>query len=755
MRLFRLRAHVEHDSGESSHTSDPSLKSKLKRGIYARAAAFFLLEFSFIAFAYYCLLYPIPIQPKPSDTLEILSVFNATLTEAKSAAAATSVVWQAIACLFIKDIISIVRSAEFMAQYRQLGELTPGVSDRVSTITSGVIDALVHFVGDSSTEEFRLMFIAMLAVMTVGPLGSATITVGTTILHTTTQIEIANVTSPSSDGVFSLFTSTVPDSAERTNLIMQLENKQHTVFGYQMGLTSELESFVLIPWPHLGEGLGEESTLTYQSDILQFSFQCSWATPKMTSWYFDAGLEVNGRSFVAEIKQDAYYGKSNRLGVVLWLTQLDVNLGIIALNRDTPYTDVVLNNTFLFFQDMSLEEDNMQGMNGSNTVLLGGFSVIPSASQVSRPHSPKSSFSWAALTCDSHSSLTTAEITLKHNSLFARELPGSVPIHNISPLVVGEIANYPLARSLVDTNGWEPNYAQLNNVLKDVFLTLQNATNPPDIFPELHPSILQLKILPLDDINRNMNQYSLSGAKAFLDGFKISHRSTYGLNNQPDSSEEEGNNSTTNQSRPLVSLIPAHNPFANLPQLKAPTLTLHQISSPSGASVQHPNLEALSRINHLYQSQPATPAQTEPTTPVSKQLLLFNKATSSQQLPPQSEEAQPQSTMPQASTSQLGSTPQNNQPLSLTQLSEVLPAYISEQEDKSEDESDREETNKSEAESEEHSSETGSTPDQPPPYLANTTPLSNPITPTAPQPLPNPQATQQPIQNNMPELKVL
>lgn len=113
--------------------------------MYVHLAAFLLFEFSFITFACYCLIHPIPIQSKPSDTLEIFSTFNATLTEAKSAAAAMSVVWQSIACLFARDIIGVVRSAEFMAQYRQLGELTPGVSDRVSTITSGIIDGLVHF----------------------------------------------------------------------------------------------------------------------------------------------------------------------------------------------------------------------------------------------------------------------------------------------------------------------------------------------------------------------------------------------------------------------------------------------------------------------------------------------------------------------------------------------------------------------------------------------------------------------------------
>ncbi|KAJ3574324.1 hypothetical protein NP233_g1842 [Leucocoprinus birnbaumii] len=299
-------------------------KPSYKRGIYARAVGFVLFESIFLSFAYYCLFHPILIQSKPSDTFEILSAFNATLTEAKSATAATAVVWQAIACLFIKDVISIVRSAEFMAQYRQLGELAPGVSDRVSTITSGVIDGLVHFIGDSSTGQFRLVFIAMLVLMSTGPLGSATITVGTTILHTTKQIEVANVTSPSGDGYLFSLTSDIPDVSERTNIIMRLENTQHTVFGYQMSLGPEMEYSALIPWPRLGESLGEESTLTYHSDVLRFSFQCSWTTPKLISWNSDGvDLEVNGWNFSSKIDGFSCFGKSTSLEIGLLLTQLD------------------------------------------------------------------------------------------------------------------------------------------------------------------------------------------------------------------------------------------------------------------------------------------------------------------------------------------------------------------------------------------------------------------------------------------------
>jgi hypothetical protein len=245
-----------------------------RRKIYGCAIAFILFESAFLIFAYYCLLHPIPLQSQPLDDLELLSSFNVTLTEFKAGITAVSVVWHTVACVFIKDIIALICSAEFMAQYRRSGDLNPGTSDRVSTITSGLVDNVVHFFGSPATGQFRLAFLAMLFVMALGPLGSGIITTGTTSAGMAKPITVANLTVTQLD----IGAGVVQD---RAGLVIRME-RENITFGYNMSLTldSDESETVLIPWPNIT--VPEQSVLTYRSDILQFSYQCAW-NPNVTS----------------------------------------------------------------------------------------------------------------------------------------------------------------------------------------------------------------------------------------------------------------------------------------------------------------------------------------------------------------------------------------------------------------------------------------------------------------------------------------
>ncbi|KAF5348484.1 hypothetical protein D9756_009665 [Leucocoprinus leucothites] len=254
---------------DNSHTvaPDPPPKSRHKRQLYIRTIAFILFESTFLIFAYYCLLHPIPLQSDPRDEFEVLSSFNVTLTELKAGITAVSVAWHGLACLFIKDIIAVVYSAEFMIQYRRFGGLDPGVSDRVSTITSGLLDNLVHFSRIPATGGFRLAFISMLLVMIVGPLGSGTITVGTVWTTMGKNIGVANITAESIHHQFGVGTIT-----ERARLITRMERLGNVTFGYDMNPRD-----MLIPWPNVDiEALPEHSSLVYQSDVLQIHSECAW-----------------------------------------------------------------------------------------------------------------------------------------------------------------------------------------------------------------------------------------------------------------------------------------------------------------------------------------------------------------------------------------------------------------------------------------------------------------------------------------------
>ena len=252
-------------ASEDTLTMSSSPKAANKHGIYARAIIFIFFESSFITFAYYCLFHPIPLQSYPYQRLDVFPSLNITDTEFKAGVTAMSVAWHALACLLIGDIISVVRSAEFMAQYHRLGEDHRRISDKVSTLTGGLIDSVVHFVTGSSTRHFRVAIGAMCIAMMVGPLGSGTITIGTM----TTMWEPIQITNTTQQLVTSAY------AAGRIPLIMRIEKEEDILYEYDMTSSSSSDA-TLIPWPHFDFDMPEGSILVYRSDIIQYRFECSW-----------------------------------------------------------------------------------------------------------------------------------------------------------------------------------------------------------------------------------------------------------------------------------------------------------------------------------------------------------------------------------------------------------------------------------------------------------------------------------------------
>ncbi|KAJ3569579.1 hypothetical protein NP233_g4960 [Leucocoprinus birnbaumii] len=247
---------VNHSASDISVTSDlyPPLNALLplnrrRRKLYIRVTTFIVLEIIFLIFAYYTLLHPIPLQNDTKDELTLLSSLTVTLTEFKAGITAVAVVWHTIACFFVKDVIAAVCSAEFMAQYRRSGTLEPGKSDRVSTVTSSIFDNIFHFLGRSASWEFRLGFMITLVLMTVGPLGSGTITVGSIPTSLVKPISIANVTGlPPS---YPASAQAYHDMVAKANAILRLEGLGNTLFGYNMSTGDDASDSVLVPWPSM------------------------------------------------------------------------------------------------------------------------------------------------------------------------------------------------------------------------------------------------------------------------------------------------------------------------------------------------------------------------------------------------------------------------------------------------------------------------------------------------------------------------
>ncbi|KAJ3569584.1 hypothetical protein NP233_g4956 [Leucocoprinus birnbaumii] len=497
-----------------------------KRKLYACGIAFISCELAFLILAYYILLHPIPLQNTTKAELKLLSSFTVTLTEMKAGITAVAVVWHTIASFFVKDIIAVVCSAEFITQYRRSSALEPGKSDRVSTLTSGIMDNVVHFFGNSASREFRLAFITTLVLMTVGPLGSGTVSIGSISRSLKKPISVAVVTLPYGAGPDAL-RQVYNDVIKQANAIVRLEGSGNILFGYNMSSDRGTDA-VLIPWPNVDvEGIPAEGHLIYTSDIVRFHYECSWMpitdfsiSPNMTPY----NLQPYRYRFESS-NNVTYFSKLLKSGEEpqgCGVTQLS-----LGPDSDINIYDRIQRTAFLLYNQYAID------LGGSlwNFIFQGSRLLLSEIDEaffvvVSPPN--KTSGDWgmgmnvAILDCDPHATVETAAVTLSQNSLVIKQsrlgINGSALIGNIARR--NPLPSYPLTLAL-DSEGFSSTSGEPTKLVKDLFLRSRGAQWLP-----LDDAIVELEPLPLDEVSRKMSQYARSASKAFLDGSSIVRNGT-------------------------------------------------------------------------------------------------------------------------------------------------------------------------------------------------------------------------------------
>ncbi|KAJ3569581.1 hypothetical protein NP233_g4955 [Leucocoprinus birnbaumii] len=494
-----------------------------KRKIYIRGITFLLFEFIFLIFAYYILLHPIPLQNTPQDEFVLLSSFTITLTELKAGITASAVVWHMVACFFVKDVIALICSAEFVAQYQRSGVLVPGKSDRVSTMTSGIIDNVVHCFGNSVSREFRLAFLTALVLMTVGPLGSGTVTIGNLPKIVKEPISIANVTVQlDPDG------QAYDDVRREANAIVRLEGSGNTLFGYKMSSDSDTDS-ILIPWPNVDvEDLPEEGHLVYDSDVVRFQYECSWV-PGNGGFSIEPDiLDMNDWSHFFEFvsSTNVIYSTGN-----FDAKEIPVGCGVIQLDRRPPssISNQTQRTAFLFFNQNAIDVGGTvvsSAPRRSNLTLSGVdeafFAVVTPSNKTSG--SPGVGLNFAVLECDPNATIVPREITLSQNSLMAKQSPLRVEetalVGNI--VLSGDLLpSTPFTLAFKDEASSEASISgDPTKLVRDLFFHTRRVLflDSEDTFF----GAVEFEPLSLDEINRKMNQYAQSASKAFLDGSSMS-----------------------------------------------------------------------------------------------------------------------------------------------------------------------------------------------------------------------------------------
>ncbi|KAF9441209.1 hypothetical protein P691DRAFT_791888 [Macrolepiota fuliginosa MF-IS2] len=239
-----------------------------------RGLVFIILEFSFLGLSYRCLGQPIPIYPPA-----FLSP-----TEVKAAATAIAIVWHTFAIFVVKDVVLFVLSAECMAQYRRTGDLMPDTTDRVSRITSGLLQQASYFLTTRPTFEYRLAFILTLLATILGPLGPSVISPAQSWAVRRQEIRLANLTM-NQDILF----PPQDECSMRAGRVAQVEMLVKSVFGYQPSTDG-----ILIPWPEL-DSEATQNVYTFESDVVVYNYSCQWTNFSMSwSQSLSMGIEIPG-----------------------------------------------------------------------------------------------------------------------------------------------------------------------------------------------------------------------------------------------------------------------------------------------------------------------------------------------------------------------------------------------------------------------------------------------------------------------------
>ena len=259
-----------YDKGESS---SPNIKagtraiiSQKTRTIFRlRLFLFCLIEAGFIILAAVCLAKPIP--------LNIPLRFNDS--EVKGGFTVVFIVWHSLAVLAGGHILADAFSREWSVQ---LANIVPGTTDRVSTVTSGVLDRIFHIRTKHASGTFKLAFLASLAFMALTQLAPGTISAATTIISVPTTFPVARQVSQIDNSNFQQFLTTI----ERANLIVRLEKIELTPFGFKL----PANTLMSLPPP----SSDSNRTLEYNTDIVEFHHNCHWEAPSIVN---ASGLSIS------------------------------------------------------------------------------------------------------------------------------------------------------------------------------------------------------------------------------------------------------------------------------------------------------------------------------------------------------------------------------------------------------------------------------------------------------------------------------
>ncbi|KAF9446412.1 hypothetical protein P691DRAFT_803980 [Macrolepiota fuliginosa MF-IS2] len=460
------------------HPDEPkSVISRRTRIIfYLRFLLFVFIELAFIALAAVCLAKPVPLN----ITLRLSD------SEVKGGFTVIFIVWQSLAIIAGGYILADAFSREWSVQ---LAQIVPGTTDRVSTVTSGFLDRILYFFTKRASGTFKLAFLASLSFMALTQLAPGTISAATTLIDVPMVVNIGN---PISLVATTELTQDILSATNRANLIVRLEQVEHSPFGLKL----PPNRLVALPSVNLTDL--HNGTLEYDSDVVEFHSDCHWEAPSFVNVTGVGPLAVAaGQEWSNTFVFGTGLAASSISSLALTSNQVTENISTIATlfigGNGTFHKNPPLSPTSFAIDLGTLPSTFISAGVG---VTIGGQPFVGPLASV--------------LVCEPHPDISGGRVQLSSDGTISIIDSGRPATGNILPSAVNLMFTNALQSALISIEPLEQ-LNGVNNVASIMFM----ANSSVD-----WNSAQNIPTLDIATINKNMDTFLLSAAKAFLDGYR-------------------------------------------------------------------------------------------------------------------------------------------------------------------------------------------------------------------------------------------
>lgn len=495
--------------GLSPLTNNVTLtQHQLRRRLSIQLTVFIFLELAFIALAGVCLRTPLPCS------------FSSSLTLPKAIFTVVFIIWQTIAIMCAQGVVSHGFSSEWYIRFSKTGKLIPGDTDIVSTATARYLDRFRYFFGRDCSLSYRLSFITSLILIALAGLAPGSINVEDVQRFEPSTVLITNFTAVGGD-----IDGILKNPIFRTSLIAELELRENTTFQFRA------EEHIIAGWPNIESGQ-LTGDIKFQSDVLVYDFTCRWEAPSFnisrwnTTWYAGGYAWY---PWTTPLPKTSFEGGTFSLHLNRCYPHSRWVLGLMPMYRFTTHQEflpddfpdplhadgpVGLQGYVFFGRNSSLPKSksktktlNLDGL--PTTFNSSGYLFLDYDGADGHFKTPLATF----LLCDPHARTLDGEVLLSQRNASVTLLSASSPVNgrtrvgNISP----DAANVALGLSMMEVLEVDDEEATMRiGILASQAFTNDTSQN----FDRTRANPFDIGILPLEDIQRNLNFYMNSGGKS-------------------------------------------------------------------------------------------------------------------------------------------------------------------------------------------------------------------------------------------------